>query len=306
MINSDDLRFFRVIATHSSLAATARALNVTPPTITQRLQIIEKKLQLKLVDRHARSITLTDEGILLAERAKLILEEIDDLHESIYSQRDEVAGCLKILAPLGFGSKYIAPLVTQFQQQYRNLSVELELSDNPDWSADHSWDIMIYIGELRDSSLRLSVLAPNKRFLCASPSYLKQYGEVYGEIKEPADLRHHHCIALRENAEDVTMWKFNVPIIDKHESIRIIPKLASNDGRVIKQWALEGQGIILRSEWDVAAELKSGALIQLLSDYELPPANIVALLGTEQRARAGRTTKFLELLKNNIGKQPWY
>jgi len=302
MINSDDLRFFRVIATHSSLAATARTLNVTPPTITQRLQIIEKKLQLKLVDRHARSITLTDEGALLAERAKLILEEIDDLHESIYSQRDEVAGCLKILAPLGFGSKYIAPLVSQFQQQHQNLSVELELSDNPDWAADHSWDIMIYIGELRDSSLRLSNLAPNKRFLCASPSYI----EKYGKVKEPADLRHHHCIALRENAEDVTMWKFNAPIIDKQESIRISPKLASNDGRVIKQWALEGQGIILRSEWDVASELKSGVLVQLLSDYELSSANIVALLGTEQRARAGRTTKFLELLKNSIGKQPWH
>jgi len=144
-------------------------------------------------------------------------------------------------------------------------------------------------------------LAPNKRFLCASPSYLRKYGEVC----EPADLRHHHCIALRENAEDVTMWKFNEPIVGKQQSIRISPKLASNDGRVIKQWALEGQGIILRSEWDVAAELKSGALVQLLSGYELPDANIVALLGTEQRARAGRTTKFLELLKNNIGQQPW-
>jgi len=302
MINSDDLRFFRMIATHSSLAATARALNVTPPTITQRLQTIERKLQLKLVDRHARSITLTDEGVILAERAKLILEEIDDLHESIYSQRNEVAGCLKILAPLGFGSKYIAPLVTRFQQEHQNLSVELELSDNPDWAADHSWDIMIYIGELRDSSLKLSNLAPNKRFLCASPSYIKKYGEV----AEPSDLRHHRCIALRENAEDVTMWKFHSPITNKYESIRIIPKLASNDGRVIKQWALEGQGIILRSEWDVTEELKSGALVQLLADYELPAANIVALLGTEQRARAGRTTKFLALLKSNIGEKPWH
>ena len=112
--------------------------------------------------------------------------------------------------------------------------------------------------------------------------------------------------ACFRNAEDVTMWKFNVPIIDKHESIRIIPKLSSNDGRVIKQWALEGHGIILRSEWDVAAEIKSGALVQLLIDYELPSANIVALLGTEQRARAGRTTKVLELLKSNIGAQPWF
>jgi len=302
MINSDDLRFFQMIATHSSLAATARALNVTPPTITQRLQNIENKLQLKLVDRHARNITLTDEGVFLVERARIILGEIDDLHESIYSQRNEVTGCLKIVAPLGFGRDYIAPLVTVFQNQHPNLTVELELSDNPDWGAEHSWDIMIYIGDLRDSSLKLSKLASNKRFLCASPGYLAKHGE----INTPSDLRQHHCIALRENAEDVTMWKFHSPKTDKYDSIRITPKLASNDGRVTKQWALDGQGIILRSEWDVIKELRNGSLVQLLSNYELPAANIVALLGTEQRARAGRTTKFLELLKGHIGTKPWH
>jgi DNA-binding transcriptional LysR family regulator len=301
MINSDDLRFFKMIATHPSLAATARAMNVTPPTITQRLQIIENKLQLKLVDRHARKITLTDEGILLAARASIILDEMDDLHESIYSQRNEVAGCLKVLAPLGFGREYIAPLVTEFQQQHPNLSVELELSDNPDWATKNSWDIIIYIGELRDSSLKLSVLAQNKRFLCASPSYI----EKYGVVNEPAELRQHHCIALRENAEDVTMWKFNGSKANKGEAIRINPKLACNDGRVIKQWALDGYGIISRSEWDVAAELKNGSLVRLLSDYELPKANIVALLGTDQRSRSARTTKFLALLKQNIGEKPW-
>jgi DNA-binding transcriptional LysR family regulator len=302
MINSDDLRFFQMIATHPSLAATARAMNVTPPTITQRLQIIENKLKLKLVNRHARTITLTDEGMLLAERAIIILDEIDDLHESIYSQRNEVAGCLKILAPLGFGREYIAPLVTKFQQQYGNISVELELSDNPDWATKHSWDIIVYIGELRDSSLKLSTLAENKRFLCASPAYIAEYGSV----NEPADLRQHHCIALRENAEDVTMWKFNASNINKSESIRINPKLACNDGRVIKQWASDGYGIISRSEWDVAPELKNGSLVRLLSDYELPTANIVALLGTDQRSRSGRTTKFLALLKKSIGEKPWY
>lgn len=302
MINSDDLRFFLMIATHPSLAATARAMNVTPPTITQRLQIIEHKLKLKLVERHARSITLTDEGILLAERANIILNEMDDLHESIYSQRNEVAGCLKVLAPLGFGREYIAPLVKKFRQRYENLSVNLELSDNPDWATKHSWDIIIYIGELRDSSLKLSTLAENKRFLCASPSYIAKHGRV----NKPADLRQHHCIALRENAEDVTMWKFKASNANNNESIRISPTLACNDGRVIKQWALDGLGIISRSEWDVAPELKNGALVRLLNDYELPTANIVALLGTDQRSRSGRTTKFLELLKKEIGAKPWY
>ncbi|WP_286233391.1 LysR family transcriptional regulator [Thalassotalea sediminis] len=302
MINSDDLRFFQMIASHTSLAATARAMNVTPPSITQRLQTIEQKLKLKLVERHARNITLTDEGILLADRAAIILAEMDDLNESLYSQRHEVAGCLKVLAPLGFGRDYIAPLLTEYQLQYQHMSVELELSDNPDWASKHSWDIIIYIGELRDSSLKMLTLSENRRFLCASPSYL----EKYGAVNKPADLRHHHCLALRENAEDVTMWKFYNADANITESIRIQPKLACNDGQVIKQWALDGYGIMSRSEWDVAAEIKSGALVKLLSQYELPTANIVALLGTDQRSRSGRTTRFLELIKEKIGQKPWY
>jgi len=316
MINSDDLQFFSVIAAQGSLAATARALNVTPPSITQRLQIIERKLKLKLVDRHARKITLTAEGLFLAERAKAILCEIDDLHEVIYNQRDEVAGCLKVLAPLGFGRKYIAPLIAQFQKQHKNLSIELELSDNPDWSAAHSWDLMIYIGELRDSSLKLAVLATNKRFICAAPGYISKSNP----LKTPNDLKQHQCIALRENAEDVTMWKFSQSVntkgvlnknklkdkgLTKQESVRIVPTLASNDGNVTKQWALNGHGIITRSEWDVAKELKQGSLVQLLTNYELASVDIVALLGTEQRARSSRTTKFLALLKEEIGKKPW-
>ncbi|WDE05100.1 LysR family transcriptional regulator [Thalassomonas viridans] len=301
MINSDDLRFFHLIANHSSLAATARALNVTPPTVTQRLQTIEQKLKLKLVDRHARKISLTDEGLLLAERARLILAEMDDLYELLNSQQQEIAGRLKILAPLGFGQEYIAPLVTEFQREYNQLSVELELSDNPDWSSGHAWDIMIYIGELRDSSLKLSVLASNRRFLCASPAYIARYGMP----ETPADLRRHTCIALRENAEDVTMWRFSATDSDEQQAIRINPKLASNDGRVIKQWALAGAGIIQRSEWDVAAQLKSGELIRLLPDYQLPSADIVALLGTDLRARSARTSKFLQLLKARLAGAPW-
>ncbi len=300
MINSDDLRFFKTVATHSSLAATARALNVTPPSITQRLQTIENKLKLKLVERHKRHITLTEEGLFLLDRAALILDEIDDLHEAIYSQRDEVAGCLKVLAPLGFGRKYIAPLITEFQQKHPSLSVELALSDNPDWSSKSAWDIIIHIGELRDSTLKLSVLTSNKRFLCASPTYI----EKYGLPRTPSDLRHHHCIALKENNEDVTMWRLK-KAGGITESIRITPTLSCNDGQVIKQWAMDGYGIISRSEWDVAQELKQGTLVRLLSDYELPDADIVALLSTDLRARAQRTTYFLQRLKQKIGDRPW-
>lgn len=301
MINSEDLRFFYVIATHPSLTAAARNLDVTPPTVTQRLQGIEAKLSVKLVQRLARGIRLTEEGQLLLDKAKLILGEIDELQELMNSKKKQIGGRLKVLAPLGFGNDYVAPLVGEFQRLHDNLSVELALSDDPNWADSHQWDMIIYIGELRDSSLKLVSLAPNRRFLCASPGYLQRMGTP----TSPKDLRNHTCIALRENSEDVTLWRFTHCTTDEQESIRIIPRLASNEGRVVKDWALADHGIIMRSEWDVTPELNSGKLVRLLPDYELPGADIVALLDTDARARSARTVKFLQLLKERFSNQPW-
>jgi DNA-binding transcriptional LysR family regulator len=266
------------------------------------LQGIEDKLKLKLLNRQGRATTLTDEGQLLAERAHLILEEIDELQESLHDRKNELVGRLRILAPLGFGNEYVAELAAQFQAQHKGVSVELVLSDSPNRQTMEAWDIVIHIGALRDSSMLQTVLARNRRFLCAAPEYVARRGQP----ANMADLRHHACIALQENAEDVTMWRLQAPGEDRHASIRIRPHLASNDGRVVKQWALKGHGIMMRSEWDVTRELRSGTLLRILPDHELPSADIVALLSSEQRQRSARTMRFLDLLKQSLAPSPWH
>jgi DNA-binding transcriptional LysR family regulator len=294
MLHSDDLRFFCALATQPSLAQTARMLKVTPSSVTQRLQAIETRLKLKLLNRQGRVITLTDEGQLLLERARLILADMDELQADLDGRKHELVGRLRILAPLGFGNEYVAELAAQFQARHRSVSVELLLSDSPNRHTLDAWDIVVHIGALPDSSMLQTVLAKNRRFLCASPAY------------DIADLRQHACISLQENAEDVTMWRLRAPGADSHASIRIRPQLTSNDGRVVKQWALNGHGILLRSEWDVARELRSGALLRLLPDHDLPDADIVALLGAEQRRRSARTMRFLEALKQSLAAPPWH
>ncbi|SQD78018.1 LysR substrate-binding domain-containing protein [Moritella yayanosii] len=239
--------------------------------MTQRLQAIEAKVSVKLVQRQARGISLTEEDYLLQDKARSILAEMDQLHTLMASKKNLINGTLKVLAPLGFGNDYIAPLV----------------------------------GELRDSTLKLAMLAPNQRFLCASPDYLKKHGTP----SSPRALRDHTCISLRENSEDVTLWRFTHTAGDGasevQESIRITPTFTSNEGSVVKNWAIADHGIIMRSEWDVQPELNSGALVQLLPDYSLPSADIVALLGTDTRARSARTSHFLQLLKDRFAQPPW-
>jgi DNA-binding transcriptional LysR family regulator len=301
MLSTDDIRFFVAIAAASTLAAAARALDVTPPAVSQRLQALERRLGVQLVSRSARRLTLTDEGELLVQRGRALLDDATELTDTLLARRGTITGHLKILAPLGFGRRYIAPVVAAFRARYPDVSVDLELSDRLGRAAASSWDIMIHIGALKDSALRLQRLAPNERRLVASPAYLKRRGAPV----RPRDLREHDCIALRENEEDVTLWRLSRPRPKSSEVVRIEPMLSSNDGEVVKAWALAGCGLIVRSEWDVADDVSAGRLVRVLPGYRLPPADVVALLNPGHGGRARRTQAFLEQLRAALSPPPW-
>lgn len=299
MITTDDLRFFLFLSNATSLAQAARALDVTPPAVTQRLQSLEKRLGVRLVNRSGRGIALTDEGRLLAARAEQICGELSDLADELSGRRGVVAGHLRIVAPLGFGQRYVAPLIATFREESENITASLVLSDGPPRLSSDSWDVMIHIGELRDSSLVGYPLAPNRRVLCASPAYLSRRGAP----ANPEDLRNHDCIALRENDEDVTLWRFkraDGPALP----IRVAPVLSCNAGGTALDWALAGHGIVVRSEWDVAPHLKTRSLVPLLTEWQLPDADVVALVKSRQE-RSARTAGFLNVLRSAFETPPW-
>lgn len=301
MITTEDLRFIMTVASHRTLADTARALNITPPSVTLRLQHIERKLSIKLIQRPSRIVSLTEEGQLLLDKGLPILKGLDDLQEQLDERKEQVCGKLRVLAPLGFGNDYVASLLGEYKAKHPQLDIELELSDNPNWASHHKWDIIIYIGALNDSSLKMITLAKNQRFICASPEYIQEMGCP----EEPQDLVRHRCIALRENNEDVTLWQFINGVDGKSEVVRINPTLASNEGRVIKDWAMAGLGIIMRSEWDVQPQINSGELVRLLPTYSLPNANIVALLSSPEKERSARISGFILLMKERLVPLPW-
>jgi DNA-binding transcriptional LysR family regulator len=302
MISTDDLRFFVVLSDSASLAGAARALNVTPPAVTQRLRLLEERLGVRLIDRSGRGVSLTDEGMLLEQRARRVLDEIEQLADALAARRGVVSGHLRIVAPLGFGRRHVAPAVMAFRAQYPDIRIDLMLSDRPFHASDESWDLLIYIGELKDSALLIRNLAPNDRFLCAAPAYLARHGVPV----RPEDLASRSCIALKENDEDVTLWRLLPADARRPASIRIKAALATNDGGVARAWALAGMGIVMRSEWDVAEDLRSGRLVRVLPDWRLAPADIVALIRARQgKGRSARTTHFVEHLHQALRPVPW-
>jgi DNA-binding transcriptional LysR family regulator len=145
----------------------------------------------------------------------------------------------------------------------------------------------------------VTTLAPNRRILCASPDYLAKAVP----IQSPSDLMRHRCLVVRENDEDVTLWRFLRPSREP-DTVRIRPTMCSNDGAVVREWALAGQGVAIRSEWNIAADLAAGRLKRVLPSWEVPPADVVAMLGT-RFGRSARTTAFLAMLRQSLAPPPW-
>lgn len=299
MISAADLDFFDIIARSPSLAAAAREMGVSPSAVTQRLQDLEKRVGVRLLERSARRITLSDEGELLATRGRSISDDLAALGETLAARRGVVAGHLRVVAPLGFGRRYVAPVAAQFLVEHPEVTIDLTLSDRLGRVPEASWDVAVHIGEVRESSLVAQLLAPNERVLCASPAYLARHGAP----TQPTALLMHRCIALRENDEDVTMWRFVDPQQDVTQ-VRIEPVLASNDGDVVRDWALHGHGIIVRSEWSVASDLARGALVRLLEGHRLPNADVIAFVGA-RKGRSARTNAFLKTLRESLSPVPW-
>lgn len=299
MLTADDLELFAAIGASPSLAAAARSLGVTPPAVSQRLAQIERRLGLKLVERDGKGLRITADGALLLDRSNDILTRLAALREELAERRGGASGQLRLVAPLGFGRRHIAPLVARYHAMRPDVHVDLTLSDRPGVGAASACDILIRIGEIRDSDQVATVIAPNRRLLCAAPAYLERHGAP----GDPSALREHRCIALRENDEDVTLWRFAGPD-GAQASIRIAPCLSSNDGEVTKALALAGLGITVRSEWDLAGDLAAGRLVRLMPAWALADADITALLG-RRGARSARVDDFLDMLRQSLRPVPW-
>ena len=293
-MNTDsELAFFCVLVKQGSLAAAARELNLTPPAVSRRLSLLEERLGVRLLNRTTRRISLTSEGEVYFENAQRILSDIDEMEQRVSSSRAAPRGLLRVNAPLGFGRSYIGAAISGFSKAYPDVEVQLHLTDRPIVLPDEAIDISIRFGDIPDSRLIAKKIAANRRLLCASPAYLR----AAGTPTYPHDLTQHLCIVLRQNEGAYGNWRLSRG--KQVETVKVHGKLSTNDGEVALKWALEGHGVLMRAEWDVAKYLRSGRLVQVLADYETPPADIYAVY-LERLNLSAKVAYFVEYLREYL------
>jgi DNA-binding transcriptional LysR family regulator len=201
-----ELEFFVLLNRLGSLSAAARALDITPPAATMRLAAMEKRIGARLLNRSTRKISLTAEGELYLQHASRLIEELRELDEIVSGSGSTPRGLLRVNAPLGFGRTVIAPLVSAFTARHPEVEVLLELTDRPVDLIDKGFDLAVRFGELPDNRINARRIMSNRRFLCASPTYLERHGTP----KRLADLTRHRCIVHRQNDDAHGVWRFLV------------------------------------------------------------------------------------------------
>ncbi len=256
-----DIELFINIVKHKGLAAAGREQGLSPASVTARLNRLEKNYGVRLLNRTTRSVTLTEEGRRFFNSCVRILADMKQAEEWLTTGQSALAGRLKITATIDLGRNEIAPLLKDFVQQYPDVSVHLTLIDERVNLVEGGYDLAIRYGSMQDSSLIARKLASSKRMLCASPEYLKKHGHP----KKPEDLKNHYCVAMEQEEKYLQRWYF---VRDGVKSSHVIDMvMSSNDGGQVRQWALDGLGIAIKSYWDIRADLKSGRLVELLEDY---------------------------------------
>lgn len=285
-------------ANRGSLSAAATAAGVTPAIIGRRLDALERRLGVKLLVRTTRKLSLTFEGVAFLEDATRLLNDLANAEASVSLGGVKASGHLKISAPAGFGRKHVAPLVRQFLGTNPEVTVNLDLTDRLVDLVNEGIDCAVRIGELADSSLVSLRLGEMRRAVVASPDYLARRG-----IPESvADLARHDCLALGQQRG----WLFRHP--DKpgeHVTIKVSGRLECNDGAVLHEWALAGEGLAWRSLWEVGDDLRAGRLVTVLDHLATAPMGIYAVF-PQRRQLPLRVRLFIDTLKNSYGNPAYW
>ena len=289
MDSFSDIAFFALLIKQGSMAATAQEMGLTPPAVSKRLALIEKRLGVRLLQRTTRQISLTPEGEIYLTEGAHVLANLEELERSVSGSGSTPKGVIKIGATLGFGRRYIAPAISKFSDLYPEVEIQLTLNDRPINIVEKGLDVVIRFGELPDVRLTARLLAHNHRVLCASPIYI----ESMGEPENPKELSKHQCLFIREPDESYGTWHFHQG--KKTEIVKVQGPLTSNDGESVMNWALEGKGIMVRSYWDAAQYIRDGQLKLILTHWDLPSADIYAVFPTRNNLSA-KTRVFVDYL----------
>lgn len=290
---------FVAVALRGSLSAAASAEGVAPAVIGRRIDALEARLGVKLLVRTTRKVSLTFEGSAFLEDCQRILNDFHNAEASVSLGGVKASGHVRVTAPAGFGRRHVAPLLPRFLEANPDVTVSLDLSDRLADIVNEGIDVAIRIGQLDDSSLVGVRLASNQRVVVASPAYLAGHGTP----TSPDDLVRHNCLTFGTYGNQARGWLFTVD--GQPTPVRVSGSMECNDGAVLHDWALAGEGLAWRSMWEVGDDLAAGRLVTVLDAFAAPDNAIYAVFA-QRRHLPLRVRMLIDCLKNTYASPAYW
>ncbi|MFW2589358.1 LysR family transcriptional regulator [Sagittula sp. SSi028] len=291
----DNIRTFVRVYELGSMSAAGRDLRISAAVTSSRISQLEDRLGVRLFQRTTRSLSATEHGESFYRGATAILEAVEDAEAQITNVTEHLRGSLYVAAPLGVGRRLIAPQVPDFLADYPDVSVRLRLSDRKVDLTTEGLDLAFFLGQPEDSNLRIRKIADVERVLCAAPDYIARRGMP---LDGDALVRDgHDCLNLRFPGAAEFQWRLQTP--QGPRRFAVSGRFESDDGDVLTDWALAGQGVVMKPVFEVADHLRSGALVPVAT--QTPPEPIqMACLFTHRRRQDPKARIFMEFIIQRI------
>ena len=289
----DVLAFVRVVET-GAFARAADRMGVSKSILSRRVARLERQLGAKLLTRTAQGAQPTDIGQAYYERSSNILNELEAAQEVVARHVTEVAGPIRLSAPLTFGTRYLAPALADFAALHPKVELDVALEDRKVDLIGGGYDLAVRIGQLEDSSLVARRIAPVRSVLLASPDYLR----AHGRPGHPRDLAAHDLLAY-SNAP--SQWRFHVD--GKWEHMRGTIRLRANNGDMLAEAACAGLGIAILPTFIASEAIGDGKLESLLRDYPLEESGLHVVM-PPGRATTARVRALVDFLVDRFGPEP--
>ena len=264
------LETFVQVCDASSFSGAANRLGLSRGVVSKHVKQLEDRLGTRLINRTTRRLSLTEAGAAFYERCRQALADLDEAEADAARTSARPRGMLRVNAPMSFGQRYIAPLITPYLAAFPDVAIDLTLNDRVVDLVDEGYDVAIRIGRLPDSSLVARKLASSRMVICASRDHLS----AHGTPAHPRDLADRPLLGYTYSSGR-DLLRLEGP--DGITEVKVRGPLKANNGDVLCTAVEAGLGIVATPAFFVAESLRDGVLVEILSDWSLPSTDIHAV-----------------------------
>lgn len=265
-ISLSALKCFADVASAGSFAAVARKRQVDPSIVSRTIAGLEQALGFRLFDRTTRRLNLTEAGSIYLQRSLTLVAELDAARQEASDALTQPSGLIRITASTAFGVHWLTPRLNRFMAAFPDITIEAVLTDAVIDIAAERIDLALRLAVRPSGDLVATRLMATRYRVVASPTYLDGAGSLAG----PCDLADRQCLLLTLPGYR-SMWSFRRG--ESIEHIAVQGRLAISSPAAIRRAALDGMGPALLADWMVEADLRSGALVDLLPEWEATAAD---------------------------------